>query len=103
MLKDRPFMVGLPFTDIDYCCYCDWGYRKKTRLWNNIGFEGDQCKGRGACPNMDGNKHKSTAQQGKNKCKDGMYGKTFSVNKLHRIPPALCSAIEFACKNTIFP
>ena len=102
-LKDRPFMVGPPVTDIDYCCYCDWGYRKKTRLWNNIGFEGDQCKGRGACPNMDGNKHKSTAQQGKNKCKDGMYGNTFSVNKLHRIPPALCSAIEFACKNTIFP
>ena len=58
-------MVGLPYTDIDYCCHCDWGYRKKTRLWNNIGFEGDQCKGKGACPNMDGNKHKSTTQQGK--------------------------------------
>jgi hypothetical protein len=26
---------------------------------------------------MDGNKHKSTAQQGKNKCKEGMYGNTF--------------------------
>ena len=69
MLKDRPFMLGLPFTDIDYCCYCDWGYEKRTRLWNNIEFEGDQCKGKGACPNMDGNKHKSTAQQGKRKCK----------------------------------
>jgi len=103
MLKDRPFMVGLPYTDIDYCCYCDWGYRKKTRLWNNIGFEGDQCKGKGCCPNMEGNKHKSTAQQGKNKCKDGMYGNSFSMKKLHRIPPALCSAIESACKNKLIP
>ena len=103
MLKDRPFMQDLPYTDIDYCCYCDWGYRKKTRLWNNIGFEGNQCKGRGACPNMDGNKHKSTAQQGKNKSKEGMYGNTFSINNLHRVPPALCRAIEIACKNTIFP
>ena len=58
MLKDHDFMVGLPFTDIDYCCYCDWGYRKRTRLWNNIQFEGDRCKGKNACPNMEGNKHK---------------------------------------------
>ena len=71
-------MVGLPFTDLDYCCYCDWGYKKRTRLWNNIEFEGDRCPGKDACPNMEGNKHKSTAQQGKNTCKDGLYGNTFA-------------------------
>jgi hypothetical protein len=103
MLKDRDFMVGLPFTDIDYCCYCDWGYRKRTRLWNNIQFEGDRCPGKDACPNMEGNKHKSTAQQGKNKCKDGLYGNTFSMKNLHRIPPALCRAIESACKVVVVP
>ena len=81
----------------------DWGDKKRTRLWNNIGFQGDRCPGKGLCPNMGGNKHKSTAQQGKNKCKDGLYGNTFSVNKLHRIPMALCSAIESACKNTFIP
>ena len=25
MLKDRPFMEGLPFCDVDYCCFCDLG------------------------------------------------------------------------------
>ena len=29
MLKDRPFMAGIPYEDLDYCCYCNWGYRKK--------------------------------------------------------------------------
>ena len=28
MLKDRPFMAGIPYVDLDYCCYCNWGYRK---------------------------------------------------------------------------
>ena len=52
---------------------------------------------------MEGNKHNSTAQQGKNKSKDGMYGNSFSMKKLHRIAPALCSAIESACKNKLIP
>ena len=32
LLKTRPFMTGLAFTDVDYCRYCDWGYKKRTRL-----------------------------------------------------------------------
>ena len=43
LLKDRPFMLHIPFRDVDYCCYCDWGYRKRTRLWNNINFTGKFC------------------------------------------------------------
>ena len=39
LLKDRPFMEGIPFSDVDYCAYCDWGYRKRTRLWNNVNFK----------------------------------------------------------------
>jgi hypothetical protein len=95
MLKDRPFMDGLPFSDIDYCCYCDWGYKKRTRLWNNIGFQGDRCLGKNACPNMQGRRHMATAQQGKNKTKNGMYGGMFATQQLHRIPPMLCSLIDF--------
>ena len=98
MLKDRPFMVGLPYTDLDYCCYCDWGYKKRTRLWNNIGFQGDRCLGKGLCPNMQGQRHRATAQQGKNKTKNGMYGGMFQTQKLHRIPPTLCCLIEEACR-----
>ena len=32
LLKTRPFMQGIPYTDVDYCCYCDWSYRKRTRM-----------------------------------------------------------------------
>ena len=90
LLKDRPFMEGIPFSDVDYCAYCDWGYRKRTRLWNNVEFIGKMCPGRGCCQNMDGNKHKTTAQQGRNRGKEGMYGSILSTRKLHRIPPNLC-------------
>jgi hypothetical protein len=82
MLKDREFMQGIPYTDLDYCCYCDWGYKKRTRLCQNIGFQGKRCPGKGVCPNMEGRRHKSTAQQGKNKTHSGMFGETFSVHKL---------------------
>ena len=90
LLKDRPFMEGIPFSDVDYCAYCDWGYRKRTRLWNNVEFIGKMCPGRGCCPNMEGKKHKTTAQQGRNRGKEGFYGTVFSTRTLHRIPPALC-------------
>ena len=86
LLKDRPFMEGIPFSDVDYCAYCDWGYRKRTRLWNNLNFKGKMCPGRGCCPNMEGKKHKTTAQQGRNRGKEGMYGSILSTRKLHRIP-----------------
>ncbi len=40
LLKTRPFMEGLPWVDLDYCSYSDWGYRKRTRFWTNICFIG---------------------------------------------------------------
>ena len=96
LLKDRPFMEGIPFSDVDYCAYCDWGYRKRTRLWNNVEFIGKMCPGRGCCPNMEGKKHKTTAQQGRNRGKEGMYGTHFSQQNLHKIPPNLCLDIVVA-------
>lgn len=35
MLKNREYMKDLPFYDVDYCKYSDWGYRKRTRIWTN--------------------------------------------------------------------
>ena len=90
LLKTRTFMSGLPYTDVDYCCNCDWGYRKRTRLWGNTGMVGKLCPGKGQCPNMEGERHKSTAQQGKNKSVAGeIYGYNNQRNELHRIPPKL--------------
>ena len=35
MLKDRPYMQGIPFVDLDYCQFIDWGYQKPTRIWGS--------------------------------------------------------------------
>tara|TARA_R110000765_G_scaffold368877_1_gene459092 strand:- start:457 stop:1149 length:693 start_codon:yes stop_codon:yes gene_type:complete len=36
LLKKREFMEYIPYIDVDYCRYCDWGYRKQTRIWTNL-------------------------------------------------------------------
>ena len=35
LLKKKEFMQGIPFHDLDYCMYSNWGYKKKTRFWTN--------------------------------------------------------------------
>ena len=41
----------IPYYDVDYCKYSDWGYKKKTRLWTNIeNFKPKICKD--DCENM---------------------------------------------------
>ena len=32
-LKDRPYMEGIPYVDVDYCQFSLWGYQKPTRIW----------------------------------------------------------------------
>ena len=34
-LKTRPIMDNIPFVDIDYCQFSDWGYQKPTRFWGS--------------------------------------------------------------------
>lgn len=34
-LRNRRIMESLPYFDVDYCRYADWGYRKRTRIWSN--------------------------------------------------------------------
>ena len=59
-LKDRPYMKDLPYYDVDYCMYSDWGYRKRTRVWTNrVGFNNKLCDGKGTCGNMVGSLHKT--------------------------------------------
>ena len=33
LLGSRPYMQGLPYVDVDYCRFADWGYQKPTRIW----------------------------------------------------------------------
>ena len=93
LLKSRPFMSGLPYTDVDYCRYCDWGYRKRTRIWNNSGYEGLLCLGAGRCLNMGGRRHLTQAQQGGRMLGGDSYGGYNSQRDLYRIPENLCRSM----------
>jgi hypothetical protein len=40
----KEYMTHKPHYDVDYCRYCDWGYKKRTRIWTNIvSFEPKIC------------------------------------------------------------
>ena len=52
-MKNREIMKGIPFYDVDYCMYSDWGYKKRTRIWTNKeDWIGKLCDKSGACGNM---------------------------------------------------
>ena len=57
-LKHQDFMKDLPYCIVDYCCYAEWGCRKRTRIWTNVPYKGRLCGGEGICINMRGKKHK---------------------------------------------
>jgi hypothetical protein len=78
-----------PHYDVDYCCYCDWGYRKRTRVWTNTtGFKPKLCPGVGLCPSMEGPRHRSKATGG-NKTQKGQS----QLNQRYRIPPNLLTEL----------
>ncbi len=52
-LKNREIMKDIPFYDVDYCMYSNWGYKKRTRIWTNKkDFNNKLCDGSGSCGNM---------------------------------------------------
>ena len=52
-LKNREIMKDIPFYDVDYCMYSDWGYKKRTRIWTNKeDWENKLCDNSGSCGNM---------------------------------------------------
>lgn len=80
LLKNQDFMQDIPFYDIDYCMYSDFGYRKRTRIWTCVNnFKPLLCNKE--CGNMDGKKHK-------NSCGNGNYGSVNQQQK-YRIPEKL--------------
>ena len=52
-LKNREIMKDIPFYDVSYCMYSNWGYKKQTRIWTNKkDFKPKVCDGKGTCGNM---------------------------------------------------
>ena len=46
-------MKDIPFYDVDYCMYSDWGYKKRTRFWTNKeDWDNKLCDNSGSCGNM---------------------------------------------------
>lgn len=87
LLKDREYMLGIPYVDMDYCRFSDWGYRKRTRFWTCEDLTSVLCEGKGKCPYMEGNKHI---------CAIGCAGYNFvigegktALQQRYSIPPAL--------------
>ena len=89
LLKNQPFMLLLPFKDIDYCKY-GMKYRKRTRLWNNITSWQPREICKKDCGNTEGNRHIATAQRMPNGTKDTWGQKPlFKQNELYVVPSEL--------------
>ena len=47
-------MADIPYVEVDYCQYAEWGYQKPTRIWgspNVLSFKPLRCDGV-SCPNL---------------------------------------------------
>ena len=94
-------MSGKLFKDVDYCKY-GMPYRKRTRLWNNLDEWKPQPLCKKDCGNMNGNRHKETAQRAPSNSKDTWPEnyRLFKQHELYRIPEALINEIFSAMPAT---
>ena len=56
VLKDREYMQGIPYVDLDYCMFSKWGYQKPTLIWGSPAMKKlahVECNG--GCGNMSWN------------------------------------------------
>lgn len=108
LLKFRPFMNDLCYTDVDYCRY---GYpcRKRTRLWNNFPIlDLHMCDK--VCPVFDheNDRHKFhlCVTRGRN-AKPGFVECKMTLDQRHAIPQSLIASIfiqtNIPRKITLFP
>ena len=87
LLKKRRFMEYIPYIDVDYCRYSDWGYRKATRIWSNVDYKGLLCNKK--CGNM--KKENPNNSINKRYTKGHRIDLSRDLHKLdrYRIPPKL--------------
>tara|TARA_R110000803_G_scaffold118460_2_gene186852 strand:- start:761 stop:1423 length:663 start_codon:yes stop_codon:yes gene_type:complete len=91
-LKDREVVKDIPFYDVSYCMYSNWGYEKRTRIWTNKNdFNNLICDKSGSCGNMIESQHKRVCDGGYDKRKKDKTNYASGTNKLdrYRIPEDL--------------
>jgi hypothetical protein len=92
LLKEQEMMQDGPYDDVDYCKY-GLSYRKRTRLWNNIGSWVPRPLCKKDCGHMDGNRHMETAQQGSSKGAPTRGRQRHNQSELYVVPPDLLREI----------
>ena len=106
-LKGRPFLVALDlqWRDVTYCMYNGPGYKKQTRIWNNLGSHWKPlpiCCKTSRCRFFANNMHPLTAQRGPCRSSKGKrVGDGFTQNQLYHIPAALCDEIARAAESAL--
>ena len=105
-LKDRDVVKGLPYYDVSYCMYSDWGYEKRTRIWTNKkNWNNLICDKSGSCGNMQTNReskkhkkrvsdvHSENTKKHSNCVQNVASGQRVGIGRLpfdrYRIPPNL--------------
>lgn len=78
LLKSRAFMANIPYVDVDYCKY-GYSYRKRTRIWTPVKYEGKLCKK--DCGFIESGSHM-------NSCGNG-YRNMLSIEQKYSIPAPL--------------
>ena len=92
LLKDQLIIAHLGFDDVDYCKY-GMLYRKRTRLWNNIGNLHLRPLCKGDCNSIrpgSNRKHIAVAQRSPNKGDTGIH---FKQSELYVVPAPLIEEI----------
>ena len=87
-LKNRIIMKDLPFYDVYYCKYSDWGYRKRTRIWTNKkNFNAKKCNK--DCGFILEGKHINNLGNSEFKINNIKVSKNFTQQEKYRIPEEL--------------
>ena len=99
LLGTRPYMAGMPYVDVDYCQYCDWGYKKPTRIWADEvplhNFTPKRCDGV-HCKNLDFVAAEALRGQRRHRIILSDKGYSPPTQMKYRVPPALLEDIIVA-------